>query len=75
LVQGGWLDAGSAVVVVPAGVIGLGCDWQAAHAKTTAKIEIKRMALSAPIYGMGAVAVTGSRERPVALIERRIQKQ
>jgi hypothetical protein len=66
LVQGGWSEAGSAVVVAPAGAIGLGCDWQAAHPKTTAKIEIKRMVLSAPIYGIGAVPMTGSREGPVA---------
>jgi hypothetical protein len=47
LVQGGWLEAGSAAVVAPAGAIGSGCGWQAAHAKNTAKIEIKRMVLSA----------------------------
>jgi len=47
-VQGGWLEAGSAVIVASAGAIGLGGDWQAVHAKTTAKIEIKRMVSSAP---------------------------
>jgi hypothetical protein len=35
----GWkLEGGCAAVVASAGAIGLGCDWQAVQAKTTAKI-------------------------------------
>jgi hypothetical protein len=52
-VQGAWLEGGCAVVVASAGAIGLGCDWQAVHAKITAKIEIKRMVPSAPYMVRG----------------------
>ena len=54
--QGGWFEAGSAVMVASAGAIGLGGDWQAVQAKAIANIEIKRMISSAPHIWCGGCA-------------------
>jgi hypothetical protein len=68
------LAGGSTAVVAPAGAIRSGCDWQAAHPKTTAKIEIKRMVLSAP-YMVWTCGDDRLARGAGCLIERRIKRQ